>query len=227
MGVERGGREILIAEVDLEALGRRAGRLEHDAREARVEGGGVVAGEIDAGLLTGLHGHAGRLVELTPGARGLALLLVADGEVEQRAELGVEALALGELAARLGDLAGVEQLPRLAEERLGGGELRDARGRALRGARGRGGRAEARSGQAPRAARRQARRDAPTRPLTGPGRGGASTRRAAAVLLGELERGHVALEVLRHRAGAVGLAAPGAVICASIRPGGPAASSGA
>src|SRR5262249_38653574 len=61
---------------------------------------------------------AQRFVVRGPRGRELALVLPAVAEVQERAAAGVEALALGELGARLGEAALVHQLHAFVEERL-------------------------------------------------------------------------------------------------------------
>ena len=79
-----------------------------------------------------------RFAKLGPRAGGLPVLLVAIGETEHRADAWIEALALGELRARLGEGVRAHETLPLVERGLGGGlVLRGlrARDRRTRGAR--------------------------------------------------------------------------------------------
>ncbi len=70
----------------------------------------------------------GRVLERHPRARGLAVLFVAVAEIQERPRAGIEALAFGELRARLAEFSVGHELARLLEEGLGGGLI----GRVLR-----------------------------------------------------------------------------------------------
>src|SRR5262249_51228938 len=118
----RGGGEPVLARVDRERRAPRGARhglgverdvpvglggvrLDDDARQRLLQGRDLLAGEALALLLALAVGDRRGGGVLGPGGGDPALLLVADGQVEQGAELGVEALALCELGAGIAVVA--------------------------------------------------------------------------------------------------------------------------
>src|SRR5262249_27165564 len=89
-----------------------------EPRQRRLERADPLPREIDS-IAPPLASRArGCLAELGPGGRRFPLRLVARREGEQRSRRGVEALALGELRARLVVTLGSEQGLALLEERF-------------------------------------------------------------------------------------------------------------
>jgi hypothetical protein len=64
------------------------------------------------------RGRRGGLLEAGPRAGGAAAALVAVGEPQQRADARIEPLALGELRARFGEVALLDERSSALEERL-------------------------------------------------------------------------------------------------------------
>ncbi len=91
--------------------------------QLRLQRGRVGAGGVLPLGLPVLLGEVGRLEEVGPGARRLAALLLAVGEVEERAQPGIEVLALLQLGAGLGVALVGDEAARVVEERLRGGAL--------------------------------------------------------------------------------------------------------
>jgi hypothetical protein len=105
---------------DLESLHADLARYDdREIRELGLEHVDVLLGELLAIGAAGLLGIEQRLTELAPRARDLAHLLVTDGEVEERARRGVEAIALGELLTGLGVAACLHEAAPREKERLG------------------------------------------------------------------------------------------------------------
>src|SRR6185295_4076677 len=92
-------------------------------------------------LVLACLGEVGGFTERAPGARGASHLLVAVGQIQERAHPRVQALACLQLRAGLGDLLVGEQRERLVEQALGRRAVRrplrlgEAHGRERRGRR--------------------------------------------------------------------------------------------
>ena len=107
---------------DGELLRRR--EREPQEREALLQLVDLLAREGDPLLLIFLHRPRRRGIELGPRGGGLAFAVMAIRQVEQPTELRVQPLALGELRARLADLAGIDQRLRFAELTIGALDIR-------------------------------------------------------------------------------------------------------
>ena len=99
-------------------------RRHHDGELAqhRLQLLGAFAGDFGT-LVAGAHRELLRFLVAAPRARSLAGFFVALREMQQRAEAGIELLALGVLAARRIEGARGLELLGFLEERLGGGNL--------------------------------------------------------------------------------------------------------
>src|SRR5262249_38844843 len=86
--------------------------------EPRLELAGVVARDARELVVVVRARHAVGVDERAPRGGELMVLLAALGEVEQRGHRGIELLAAVERSARLGYLAGLDQLPALIEQAL-------------------------------------------------------------------------------------------------------------
>jgi hypothetical protein len=131
----RPGRATDRVPVEPELQRRQAARDRSDRdrqpREVRRERGEVFPGKTLAIVLL-RRGLRRRVVELGPRARRPAVLLVAEREVQQRAEGRIEPLALTEFVASFVDFVVGHEVAPLAEQRLG----EDAIGRLRPGGRG-------------------------------------------------------------------------------------------
>src|SRR5262249_13158894 len=87
-----------------------------NSRERAPERLQVSCGEVFAIALMLLTGLRQPLREFGPGRCRLALLFVAESEVQERAHLGRESVAFGELDASLGQVALRHELSRMLEE---------------------------------------------------------------------------------------------------------------
>src|SRR5262245_25458747 len=93
--------------------------LDHDPGECRLQGTGALTGVVGTIALRSARSLGGDLRIFGPCARHPALLLVTDGKVEERADLGLQALAFGELVARFGEATLSHQPATGLEERFG------------------------------------------------------------------------------------------------------------
>ena len=99
------------------------GDLDGEAGKAGPQGLGALVRELLPVLLAGGPRGVRDLEVGAPRARELAGVLQAVGQVELGADRGIEALALGELGAGLGELAGGGERAGVVEEGLGRGLL--------------------------------------------------------------------------------------------------------
>src|SRR6185295_17281677 len=93
----------------------------------RLERVGLVARDLEPRVVADLRGDRDHLAIAAPRARQLAELLVAGGDVEQRAQRGVELVAGLEARTRRRVVALVGQRARLVEQLLGGRDRRALR----------------------------------------------------------------------------------------------------
>ena len=118
--VGRGDRNAVA--LDRRPLGNARSEVERHMRDAAVELIRLRRAELAAGIALL---EARRREPVVLGAvHHVADVLLALGEVHQRAGRGVDALALGELGARVGVVARLDELAGLAEERVRVARLR-------------------------------------------------------------------------------------------------------
>ena len=116
VGSEAPVSELASVEEDVGRAGRVAFDDHAKVGEARQELLGPLLRDAYPLGVALLLGDRGGLLELRPGGGDLADLLVTGCEIEQGAELGLDALTLGEALARLGELALVGEGLALTEE---------------------------------------------------------------------------------------------------------------